>query len=183
MSAHSVTPEPAAVTSAALDVLSHPWRVFVLNWNWKTALLSAVIRIAVWPAALAGRARILSLSSLRGALIEFIIRLTLGGCWGSLLQAFSTAQPAWLAGLCVSMVLPAASHGLEYLVLRATGTAHAGAVVATSVVFSILSVLINWGLMRRGILLTGKGAASLTEDLRRMSALIPTGENVRRPAA
>jgi hypothetical protein len=183
MSAQSVASEPRTVTSAAFDVLSHPWRVFVLNWNWKTALLSAVIRIAVWPAALAGRARILSLSSLQGALIEFVFRLTLGGCWGSLLQSFSTAQPAWLAGLCVSVVLPAASHALEYLLLRATGTAHAGAVVITSVVFSILSVLINWGLMRRGILLTGDGTPSFADDLRRISDLIPTGNVLRGPAA
>jgi hypothetical protein len=149
-------------------VVTHAWQVFVVDWNWKTALLSAAFRVAVWPASKATGARLVAPGALRGLAIEFLFRLAIGGFWGSLLQAFAEAQPAWLAGLFTIVLLPACAHGLEYFVLRAGGAAHAGALTIISMVFSVLSLLVNWALMRRGILVTGRGAASLATDLRRI---------------
>jgi hypothetical protein len=163
-------PEPPGVGAAAVYVLTHPWEVFVTDWNWKTALLSAIFRLAVWPMSKAAGAMLLSPGAVRGLAIEFAYRLAIGGFWGSLLQVFAVARPAWLAGVFIVVLLPGCVHWLEYLILRAGGAEHAGAITLTSIVFSIVSLLVNWGLMRKGILVTGRGASSLATDLRRIFA-------------
>ena len=86
-------PEPLSVGAAAVYVLTHPWAVFVTDWNWKTALLSAMFRLAVWPATKAAGIRLVSPGALRGLLIEFAFRLAIGGFWGSLMQAFAGRVP------------------------------------------------------------------------------------------
>jgi len=156
------------VGAAAVYVLTHPWEVFITDWNWKTALLSVIFRVAIWPTMKAAGVRLVSPGALRGLLIEFAYRLAIGGFWGSLLQAFAGARPAWLAGVCMIVLLPGCAHWFEYLVLQMGGAAHAGAITFASIVFSVLSLLVNWGLMRRGILLTGQHGSSLTADLRRI---------------
>jgi hypothetical protein len=128
----------------------------------------------------AARAGLLSAGSVRGFWIEFAFRIAVGGFWGSLLQAFSGARPAWLAGISLVVLLPGCTHCLEYLALRTGGAAHAGAVTVESVAVSVASLVVNWGLMRGGILLTGRGAVPLTADLRRifrgLAPLPPSGE-------
>ena len=166
--APSPDPERLNVGAAAVYVLTHPWEVFITDWNWKTALLSAILRVAIWPTTKVAGVRLVSPGALRGLLIEFAYRLALGGFWGSLLQAFAGARPAWLAGVCMVVLLPGCAHWFEYLVLRMCGAAHAGAITLVSIVFSVQSLLVNWGLMRRGILLTGRHGSSLAADLRRI---------------
>lgn len=140
-----------SVGAAAGYVVTHARQVFITDWNWKTALLSAAFRVAVWPANKAAGTLLVAPGAMRGLAIEFLFRLAIGGFWGSLMQAFVAAQPAWLAGLCMIVLLPGCAHGLEYLVLRAGGAPHAGGITFISVVFSALSFAINWALMRRGI--------------------------------
>jgi hypothetical protein len=153
---------------AAAYVLTHPWRIFVTDWNWKTALFSAIFRVAAWPTTKTAGVRLASPGALKGLLIEIGYRLAIGGFWGALLQAFVGARPAWLGGVCMIVLLPGCAHGLEYLVLRMGGAAHPGAITFVSIVFSTLSLLVNWGLMRNGILLTGRRGSSLRTDLRRI---------------
>jgi hypothetical protein len=161
-------PERRTVGAAAVYVVTHAWEVFITGWNWKTALLSAIFRLAVWPANKAAGIKLIAPGALRGLATELLFRLGLGGFYGSLLQAFVDAQPAWLAGVSMAVILPGCAHALEYLALRAGGAAHAGALTITSIMFSALSLFVNWMLMRRGILVTGRGAASLGADLRRI---------------
>ena len=165
--APSPDPERLNVGAAAVYVLTHPWEVFITDWNWKTALLSAILRVAIWPTTKVAGVRLVSPGALRGLLIEFAYRLAIGGFWGALLQAFAGARPAWLAGVCM-ILLQGCAHWFEYLVLRMGGAAHAGAITFASIVFSVQSLLVNWGLMRRGILLTGRHGSSLAADLRRI---------------
>ena len=127
------------VTEAALYVLRHPWEVFVKRWNWKAELLSAVFRGVAFclPAG-----RILRDDLVRILCIEMAFPIGLGGFWGSLLQSFRQATPS--------------EHGLAYLALRA---GHATHITTTSMVISITisagSLLLNLGLIRRGVLITG----------------------------
>src|SRR5262249_48642075 len=115
--ARSHVPEGCSVGAAAAYVVTHGWQVFITDWNWKTALFSALFRVAVWPTTKLAGGKLIAPGALRGLLIELLFRLAIGGFWGSLLQAFATAQPAWLAGLCVVVVLPGCAHGFEYLFL------------------------------------------------------------------
>jgi hypothetical protein len=172
MRARCPAPERVNVHATMAHVLTHPWLVFVTGWNWKTAVLSAICRAALWPAAIVGHAKEFSADSLRGFWIEFVFRLAIGGFWGSLLQAFCAARPAWLAGLYLGVLLPAIALCLEFLALQAGGARHAGTITVTSIAFSLISLLVNWGLMRKGMLLTGRGTPSLVTDLRRVFAAL-----------
>jgi hypothetical protein len=145
--------------------MTHPWQVFIQRWNWKAALMSALFRGA---AIALPMARFEASDALRGIVIEIGFRVAIGGFWGSLLQAFRRARPAWLATLAVAVVLPAAVHVLEYLALAAGHARHIYTAMSVSVIFSIGSLVINLGLMRRDLLLTEAGSDSLASDLRRI---------------
>jgi hypothetical protein len=152
------------IASVARYTFAHPWEVFIRRWNWKAALLSALFRGAAFALPMA---RLVGESSLRSLWIELGFRVAIGGFWGSLLQRFRNAQPAWLGGLAVAVALPGA-HCLEYAALRAGGAAHIRTGMVVSVVITLGSLLINLGLMRRGLLITGEEGESLTSDLRRL---------------
>ena len=74
---------------------------------------------------------------------------------GVAVAGVSRARPAWLAGLSVAVALPAAAHCLEFAALRAGHATHIKTGMVVSVVISIGSLLLNLGLMRRGLLVTG----------------------------
>jgi len=164
MPADSPAPESLTVVQATFRVLRHPWRIFVLDWNWKAALLSALFRAVLYGCAAVPRGP----GAMRGVWIELGFRVLVGGFWGSLLQAYRGARPVWLAGLFAVLVLPGGAHTLEYLALKAGGATHIGAGMFMSILVSIGSLLINFLLMRRGLLVTGSGSATLGDDLRRV---------------
>jgi hypothetical protein len=147
---------------------ANPWGILIATWNWKAGLLSGLFRAAFFGAAVLGGGP----AALRGVAIQLAFRIAVGGLWGSLAQAFRAAQPAWLAGLLVAVILPAGVHTLEYESLRAGHASHIRTGMIVSVSLSIVSLLLNWGLMRKGLLLTGKGTASLAADLKRLPAAL-----------
>ncbi len=145
-----------------------PWTVFVLQWNWKAALLSAGIRGLLFCVAVVPQGA----GAMRGAWIEIAFRIVLGGCWGSAMQALRRARPAWLAGLLIALVLPGGAHALEYGLLKFGGATHIKSGMIVSISFSAASLLVNFALMRRGLLITGEGAGSLSSDFRRLPAVL-----------
>jgi hypothetical protein len=171
------TPNPSApperVADAARYTVLHPWEIFVAHWNWKAALLSALFRGVAFGVAMA---RLTRRRPWRSVLIEMIFRAAVGGSWGSVIQRFRKAEPAWLAGALVSVPLALASHALEYAVLRAGGATGVRTGMVVSVVISAGSLLLNLRLIRRGVLITGEGSESLLCDLRRIpGALVQNG--------
>lgn len=161
-------PEAEPVGRALLKMARHPWQVFVLQWNWKAALLSAGIRGLLFCVAVVPHGS----GAVRGAWIEVAFRIGLGGCWGSAMQALRRARPVWLAGLLVALVIPAGAHFLEFALLRLGRAAAIRSAMVVSVSFSAASLLVNFALMRRGLLITGEGAQSLAADLRRLPAAL-----------
>ncbi len=153
------------VSAVALYLLTHPWEVFVERWNWKAALLSALFRGVAFALPMT---RLVGDDAVHSLCIEIGFRLAAGGFWGSLLQAFRGAQPAWLASLSVAIALPAAAHGLEFAALSAGRATHVKTAMIVSVAISVGSLVVNLGLMRRGLLVTGAGGHSLGADLRRI---------------
>jgi hypothetical protein len=156
------------VGRAILQMARHPWKVFVIQWNWKAAVLSAGIRGVLFCAAVVPQ----GLDALRGAWIEIAFRIVLGGCWGSVMQSLRRARPAWLAGLLIALVLPALAHVLEFALLKAGGAAHIKTGMIVSVAFSAGSLLVNFALMRRGLLITGEGSGSLSSDIRQLPSAL-----------
>jgi hypothetical protein len=153
-----------------MSIVARPWTVFVVRWNWKAALLSAGIRGLLFCVVVVPRGG----GALRGALVEILFRIALGGCWGSLMQALRCARPAWLAGLLVALGLPGSAHALEYALLKVSGATHIASGMVVSILFSAASLVMNFMLMRRGLLLTGEGTGSLGSDFRRLPGVLAT---------
>jgi hypothetical protein len=159
------------VDSVLLYILTHPWEVFIERWNWKAALLGALFRGLAFAVPMAG---LTGKDAWRGLCIELVFRIAVSGFWGSLLQAFRRAQPVWLAGLTAAILLPASAHVLEYAALRAGNATHIKTGMIVSIVISFGSLLINLGLMRQGLLITGGEGDSLRTDMRRIPGALAT---------
>jgi len=160
--------ESESIGSAMMRVVGQPWTVLVVQWNWKAALLSAGIRGLLFCVVVVPRGA----GALRGAWIEIAFRIALGGCWGSIMQELRRARPAWLAGLLIAIVLPLWAHALEFALLKLGGATHIKSGMVVSVLFSAASLVANFSLMRRGLMVTGEGAASLASDFRQLPAAL-----------
>jgi hypothetical protein len=147
-----------------MQIAAHPWTIFVVHWNWKAALLSAGIRGLLF----CGVAVVRGVDAMGGVWIEIALRIVLGGCWGSMMQALRRARPAWLGVLLVAVVLPGGAHAVEFVFLKLGGATHIKSGMTVSVLFSAASLAVNFSLMRRGLMLTGEGAGSLASDFRRL---------------
>jgi hypothetical protein len=179
MPAPSSRPEPKAgngeertprvsVLSVARTIITHPFECLVRNWNWKAGLLGGIFRAILFSIAIFPR----DSAALRGVLIQLAYRVAVGGMWGSVAQAFREAEPAWLTGVFLGAVLPTIVHLVEYAMLRAGHASHIRTGMISSVVLSVVSLLLNWGLMRRGLMLTGKGTESLASDFARLPGVL-----------
>ena len=151
------------------NLCRRPRALLIENWNWKSALFSSVIRALIflfanltagWRAA-------------TGAMLaEFVYRAISAGFYGAMTEAFREAEPAWAAGIAVMIVVPVISHSIELSIHLLRGTPKIITSIIVSVCFTAISTLFNLYAMRRGALVTGKGAASVGADLRRVPGLI-----------
>jgi hypothetical protein len=151
------------------EVLRHPVRRVGRRWNWKSALLSSLLRAGIfffvnlragWRAAL-------------GAMLaEFALRAVLSGYCGALTQAFRRATPRWAATLTVMILLPLANHTLELLLHWLRHTPELKASIIASVSFTAISSAFNLYAMRRGALIVGQERQPLRRDLVQLPGLL-----------
>jgi hypothetical protein len=163
-------PAPAAASfwQALAEGRRHPARLLVL-WNWKSALLSLLLRGPIFLVASVHRGWRTAMAAL---LTESIFCVLSAGFYGALVEALRHAQPLWLTGVFLTVLIPAFSWALEYLLHWFRGTPHLRPAEIASLVISALSALFNWYAMRRGALLVGKGSAAFRADLRRLPNLV-----------
>jgi len=161
----AIAQEPSRVTVVVSDLVRHPYRTFVLSWNWKTASLSAIIR-----------APIFFFSTLRdgwdavslAVVVEALYSAAVSGCYGAFTQRLRKAQPVWLSALLITIVLPAVLLWLDYLAHLVMGTPHLMQGIVAAGVLAALSSAFNWYLMLHGNLLTGGEGRSFAEDLKQL---------------
>jgi len=151
-----------------LDLLRRPQQILFL-WNWKSALLSVILRGPIFLAAAVRQGWQASLSAL---LTESVFCAITAGFYGAVVQTLRNAEPEWLTVLFLTTVVPAAFQVLEYLLHWARGTPHLRIAEIVSIVVSAISALFNWYAMRRGTLLVGGEGGSFGMDLRRLPRLI-----------
>jgi hypothetical protein len=161
--------EAPSVTVALGNMIRHPFRELILRWNWKSALLSSLLRatiffftnlVAGWHAAL-------------GAMLaELAFRSVTSGFYGAITESFSLARPAWAATAAAMVVLPVMAHSLEFLVHWLRGTPKLGLSIGTSVIFTAVSTGFNLFAMRRGVLVTCGNSRSLRHDLSQIPPLL-----------
>ena len=153
----------APTVGAVLEgLLRYPGQNLIRRWNWKSAVLSSLLRAAIffftnlvagWHAAM-------------GALLaELALRAATSGFYGAVTEAFSEARPVWAATAAAMVFLPLANHSLEFLVHWLRGTPKLGVSISASVIFTALSTSFNVFAMRHGVLTVGSKSKSLREDL------------------
>lgn len=151
------------------ELIRNPVALLLRRWNWKSALLSSLFRAAIfffvnlragWRAAVAAM------------LAELLYRGISAGFFGALTQSFRRAQPAWLAATAAMVLLPLASHSIEFTVHLARGTPKLIASMISSVIFTVLSTLFHLYAMRRGVLIVGSEGRSMAADFRAMPRIV-----------
>jgi len=111
-------------------------------------------------------------AALAALLTESVFCLISAGFYGAVVQVLRDAEPRWMTGLFLTVVIPALFQVLEYLLHWFRGTPHLVISEAVSVIVSALSALFNWYAMRRGTLLVGKEGRSFGGDISRLPGLI-----------
>jgi hypothetical protein len=155
------------VAAVIAGLVRHPGRL-LQQWNWKSAVVSALLRASIFFTV--------NLSSGRDAakaafVTEVCFRLATAGFYGGITSAFRLVEPEWKGMLAAILILPVVSHSLELLVHTLRGTPELAASILASVAFTVLSTSFNVFAMRRGALITGAGSEPLYRDLMRMPAL------------
>ena len=167
-----MTGDAAGPTVGAVlrDLGRRPRHYLVTRWNWKSAVMSAVIRGVLFFAATVRS----GLDAATAAFaVEFAFRAVTSGVLASVTQAFRRATPRWAATLVVAAGLPLVAHALEYLVHEVGGTAQLGRAMAASVAFTFLSAAFTLYVMRRGALIVGDDdRRPLRQDLAAMPRLV-----------
>jgi hypothetical protein len=154
--------------AALFEILRSPRRLLSL-WNWKSALLSLFLRGPIFMAATVHRGW---RSSVAAVFTESVFCVLTAGFYGAIVQTVRNAQPEWLTGVFLALIMPAAFQVLEYRLHRFRGTPHLRSAEIASVVVSAISALFNWYAMRRGTLLVGSEGRTFGTDLCRLPRLI-----------
>lgn len=171
--AESTLPEAhTRVFDVLAQLARHPVKMLVLRWNWKSAVLSALLRAPIFFFAYFFKKDGLKLA-IGAALLQSAFRIVFGGINGAIIQAFSRVEPPWHAVLTVPLILAAFSHCVEFAVQsfydNQTGVNGKGRAIFFSVIVSAISAVFNLFAMRRGALLVrDESQQSLWRDLRRM---------------
>jgi hypothetical protein len=165
----SQQPSPPSVMAALTELARHPAQTFIYSWNWKAALLSAMLRAPLFLAATLRQ----GLEAISVAvLVEAAYSAGMSGCYGAFVQKLRYARPRYASGLLILFVLPALLLWFDYLVHRATGMPNLKGGMLAAGSLSLLSSLFNWYLMSRGSLLVGVPGGSFAADLKRLPLML-----------
>jgi hypothetical protein len=154
--------------AAMADVIRHPVDRIIRRWNWKSALLSAMLRGTLFFSAAIPNG---IASAVRATTTEWAAVVPLVGVFGALIQALRCAEPAWASTLVVTLILPAITQAIE---VAAHWSAHTPSLAVSelgSVVLSMVSSAFTLYLMRRDAFIVGNHASGLRHDLKRLPRL------------
>ena len=138
-------------------------------WNWKSALLSIILRVPVFAVATVRRGTGVLLAAV---LVEALVCAFNAGCYAAVVQALRNRKPMWLTALIITIILPAIGQVIEYEAHRWHQTPHRVIAVIISSILSALSSLFNWYAMSQGTLLVGGERSSFSLDLRRLPGIL-----------
>ncbi len=179
----SVSTDRISVADVFRSLVRHPTQI-IKRWNWKSALLGALLRSSFYFGVYQATRETL-LVTMVAVLVEFSFRFFTSGISGALVQSFRKATPLWLATIIVSVSLPTFSHTIEFFshyaqeeyfsnVFPPSQNNSRQVAFAVSVLVSVVSALFNIFMMRNGVLLVGAGdeTNSLWGDFKRIPLLV-----------
>jgi hypothetical protein len=138
-------------------------------WNWKSAVLSMMLRLPVFAIATMRRGADVILAAV---LTEAVVCSFYAGCYAAVVQAIRNRKPVWLMAVIIGFGLPALGQVIEYEVHSLRGTPHTTAAVIASSILAALASLFNWYAMKRGTMLVGGEGGSFAADLRQLPLLL-----------
>jgi hypothetical protein len=150
-------------------LLREPVQRLLYRWNWKSAVLSSLLRASLFFATNLTAGLPAAFAAMR---TELVFRAITSGFYGALTENFREAEPPWAAAITVMILLPIANHSLEFVVHWMRGTRNLATSIGASVILTAFSTLFNLFVMRRGALIVGEGRSSLVSDLVQMPRLI-----------
>ena len=161
--------EPTTVGGVLWWMLRHPWQALVRRWNYKSAMLSAVLRASIFFAA----NRTAGLDAAVAAMVtEFCFRISTAGFYGAVTQAFRRVEPSHSGTIAAMVVLPVMAHSLEFIVHWWRGTPELVVSMSASLIFTAISTSFNLFAMRRGAFVVGADRQSLLSDLLALPRLV-----------
>lgn len=175
--------ESISVGDVLRNLARHPAQV-ITRWNWKTALIGALVRASFYfTVYLASQESLLV--TLTAVLVELSFRFITTGMAGAVVQSFRRATPQWAATAIISVTLPTLTHLVEFTshyvqehyysnIFPAAANSSRQKTFAISVLFSVISAMFNLFIMRHGVLLVGAGEESkpLLQDFKKMPVLV-----------
>jgi hypothetical protein len=166
----STDPAPAGprLVNLLYQILRRPQQLLLL-WNWKSAVLSTVLRGPIFFVAAVRQGWKAAIAAL---LIEAIFCALSAGFYGAVVQSLKDGEPQWLTGIFLTAVMPVIFQVLEYCLHWFRGTPHLRIAGVVSLVVGAVSALFNWYAMRRGTLLVGRDGGGFGGDLRRLPHLL-----------
>jgi hypothetical protein len=160
---------PSEVAAALSDLVLHPAQTFYHSWNWKAALLSAMLRAPLFLlATLRQGLEVISIA----VVVEAVYSAAISGCYGAFVQKLRHARPLWASGLLILAVLPGVLLWFDYLLHLYTRMPNLKGGMLAAATLSVLSSLFNWYLMSRESLLVGAEGRSFASDLKRMPRML-----------
>ena len=144
------------------ELIHHPFQTLIIRWNWKSALLSPILRGAFVFAATASAGQAAAANAVA---VEVLYRALVSGFCGAIVEAFRSSEPYWAGQLTVVLIVPVVSDSLDFLVHWQQGTPEFGRSVAVSLAMTIVSTAFNYFAMRRGALIVGEQRRTFLEDL------------------
>jgi hypothetical protein len=160
--------EPVSVGGVLRWIVLHPWHAVGRRWNYKAAVLSSIMRAALFCATNLSAG---SDAALAAMTTEFCFRFATSGFYGAMTQAFRRVEPVHAGTVAAMVVLPSISHSLEFLVHWWRDTAVLGVSIVASILLTAFSTTFNLFAMRRGALIVGRDRRSLFSDLAAMPRL------------
>ncbi len=161
------SPRPRFV-NLLFSILRRPQQLLLL-WNWKSALLSIVLRGPIFFGAAVRQGWEAAIAAL---FTESIFCALSAGFYGAVVQTLKDGEPQWLTGVFLTVVMPVIFQALEYLLHWFRGTPHLRVAGIVSLLVGAISALFNWYAMRRGTLLVGREGGGFGGDLRRLPRLL-----------
>jgi hypothetical protein len=160
--------KPITLRQVLLRLLRDPLKYLFRRWNWKSALLSSLLRASLFFATNLTAGLPAAIAAMK---TELVFRAITSGFYGAITEAFREAEPPIAAALTVMVLLPIANHSIEFFVHWMRNTQNLVSSILASMILTAFSTLFNFYAMRRGALIVGHGRHSLAQDLARLPRL------------
>lgn len=153
---------PAPSFAALLSSIARRPQQILALWNWKNAVLSVILR---GPIFLIAAARHGWQAATAAVVTESVFCAVTAGFYGAVVQTLKDAEPQWLTGIVLVVIMPLTFQVLEYVLHWFMGTPHLRVAAIVSFFVAAVSSLFNWYAMRRGTLLVGGEGTGFGNDL------------------